>query len=117
MLNDLVGFDFVYKNKNEKIVYDMTHNSQSSNKNNHYYESMHSIFEDNETKDNSTINVNEQFQTQWTSKQLTQFNKHIVDNIINHKSNKYDGLIYFISSHMKHDNKYQHYLYDSDDQL
>ena len=112
MLHDLIKFDLVYQNENGQFIYENGSNSSV----------IGSIFEDNENKENDkfhTLDLNNHFQMEWTSQQLNKFNHDIVENILNDANDnyKYDGLIYFISSYMKHANKYQHYLYDSDDRL
>ena len=107
MLNDLIKYDLVYRNKNGEIICD---------DGNRVIQSTFNVTESKNT-DADRIDVSKQFQMEWTTQQLNKFNQHVVSNIINNKNNKYDGLVYFISSHMKHDSKYQHYLYDSNDQL
>ena len=95
MLNHARKYDLVYQYKNGKIIYDRNDDA------------------------NNDSNIVHQFKTEWTCEEINNFNQYIVSNILDSDKTKYDGLIYFLSLYMKHDNdnKYSHYFYDSNDQL
>ena len=124
MLNDVKKYDLIYQNKKHEIIH---HKMQSENK-------LDDIKENKQTEattqthvfDMDNIDLNEEFQTEWTTKELKKFNQQVFKIIEsregpdkNYKYKyEYDGMIYIVSSHMKHDiNTFDHSLYDSNGKM
>ena len=125
MLNDVKKYDLMYQNKKRKIVH---HKMQSKNR-------LDDTKENKETGATTQrhiidigadIDLNEEFQTEWTINELKKFNQQVFK-IIESRENRggkwkykyeYDAMIYIVSSHLKHDIlTFEHSLYDSNGEL